>query len=294
MEIWDASLRLLQYGAAVIGLGVLTAFLWADEPISRKARARFAFAGIVLSAAAAVDGARFFHAVLGSWGDVFSTEGAGFMLSTFEPAWGYGARAALAFIAAMTILLPAGRASLWLPAAIFAASMASFAWTGHGGMTTGSAGLFHKVSTIAHILAATMWLGALGFFLSRLLRSGRGTGDRQRTASLLSRFSGLGSLLVIALAITGGANTIFIIGPDRLSETAGTAYGMVLAAKLVLFAGMLALAALNRFALAPALARSPTEAQATRLKAAVGIEMLLGAGVIACVAVLGTLDPHGM
>jgi copper resistance protein D len=294
MEIWDASLRFLQYGAGVIGLGMLTAFLWADEPISRQGRAWLAFAGVVLGAAAAGDGARFFHAVLGSWGNVFSAEGASFMLSTFAPAWGYGARAALAFIAAVTILLPAGRANLWLATAIFAASMASFAWTGHGGMTTGSSGLFHKASTIAHILAATMWLGALGLFLFRLLRSGRGTGNRQRTASLLSRFSGLGSLLVIILAITGSANTVFIIGPERLSGATGTGYGMVLAAKLVLFAGMLALAALNRFTLAPALARSPAEAQSTRLKAAIGVEMVLGFGVMTCVAVLGTLDPHGM
>jgi copper resistance protein D len=68
-----------------------------------------------------------------------------------------------------------------------------------------------------------------------------------------------------------------------------------MAAKLVLFAAMLSLAANNRWRLTPALKRTSvsgdSEGSWTRLRISVALEGAAGATVLALVAWLGTLAP---
>jgi copper resistance protein D len=76
-----------------------------------------------------------------------------------------------------------------------------------------------------------------------------------------------------------------------------TAYGQTLMTKLVLFAGMLALAISNRFWIVPSLAEarrndlSVSTRWAARLRNHVLGEQLLGLMVLLIVSVLGTMRP---
>ncbi len=112
----------------------------------------------------------------------------------------------------------------------------------------------------------------------------------------LARFSGLGSLIVAAIVVSGLVNSWFLVGPTRLEGLWMTFYGRLLLVKLALFAGMLGLAAVNRFRLTPALGgalgHSVDPAGAIKaLRASVGLELTAGITVLAAVAWLGTLAP---
>jgi copper resistance protein D len=67
------------------------------------------------------------------------------------------------------------------------------------------------------------------------------------THRALERFSGVGTVLVGTLVATGLINSWFLVGPENVEGLLGTDYGLLLALKLALFAGMLALAGANRF-----------------------------------------------
>jgi hypothetical protein len=62
-------------------------------------------------------------------------------------------------------------------------------------------------------------------------------------------------VIVVIISITGVANYLFIVGPN-LDEVMLSTYGELLFLKVLLFAGMIVLATLNRFHLSPLLERS--------------------------------------
>jgi len=185
-------------------------------------------------------------------------------------------------------------------ALVGAAASVSFAWTGHGAMDEGTSGLVHLVSDIIHLFAAGLWLGALAA-LAAITTSRRIGSDEPALQGLeegLRRFSGLGTLAVCLLMITGLINSWFLIGPDHMAGLFGSLYGEVLIAKLLLFVLMLALAALNRFFLTPRLSiglvqRAPQRALVA-LGWSVGLETAVAMAVLGLVSVLGTLSPLSM
>jgi putative copper resistance protein D len=170
-------------------------------------------------------------------------------------------------------------------AVIGALTAASFAWTGHGAAGDGAAGAVHAAADVLHLLAASIWIGAL--FVLAPLTAGR---DRQAAHAALAAFSGIGPAVVAVLVLTGLVNSWFLVGPDHLPDLLSTAYGRLLSLKLVLFAAMLGLAALNRLVLTPRLA-APSHPRA--LRASVLTETLIGVLVLLLVAWLGTLPPPG-
>lgn len=97
------------------------------------------------------------------------------------------------------------------------------------------------------------------------------------------------------LLLTGLVNSWFLVGPDHLSALAPSAYGLLLVAKVVLFAGMLGLAAINRFRLTPglgaALAGAPPQAALAALRRSIVLETAAAIAVLALVSLLGTLAP---
>ncbi|HTY50701.1 MAG TPA: CopD family protein, partial [Steroidobacteraceae bacterium] len=112
----------------------------------------------------------------------------------------------------------------------------------------------------------------------------------------LVRFSSLGPWVVAVLALTGVINAWALIGPASWRAILGTQYGLVLLAKLLLFAGMLVFAAHNRLRLTPgleaALAAAAGSGPALRaLRASLLAETVLAVLVLAAVAWLGTLEP---
>jgi putative copper resistance protein D len=198
---------------------------------------------------------------------------------------------ALRMIALIVLLI---RPGLWLASIAGAVALASLAWSGHGAMDDGALRFWHFLSDILHLLAAGAWLGAM----LALVLMARGPVDEARIRSLafaVRRFEWIGAVIVLTLSITGVVNYLFIVGP-RLDDVLLGTYGILLTIKILLFAGMLVLAALNRFHLGPALQQALHDGQpviaANALRRSVVVELAMALLIVALVAWLGTLSPE--
>lgn len=209
------------------------------------------------------------------------------------------ARGALisAALAALVVLPFRSRLTLGFVTALSGGALASMAWSGHG---AAGGGVVHLTVVVLHLLAAGAWIGALVPFGRFALRA-RGSlseGEAAHMADALERFAGVGSVIVAVLILTGVLNTWFLARPDVVGVLFSELWGRLLLLKLVLFGGMLAIAALNRFSLTPAVRRGVTDEEISRvafrrLRSSVVVETLLAFGVLALVAWLGTLSPQG-
>lgn len=205
-------------------------------------------------------------------------------------------RAAVALMAALLLVLLRPSRLSWIAAgALGMIATASLAWMGHGAATEGPLGQLHLASDILHVVAAALWVGALIGFFSLLVVKRRTAEANEALYNALRRFSGVGSALVAVLVITGLINSWILVGANNLEGLWTTPYGQLLSLKLVLFLGMLVLAAANRFRLTPALTRAnalgASEGALLSLRRSISVESLLGFGVLFLVAWLGTLAP---
>lgn len=293
LELAIIVVRLLQYVGAAILFGSSLFFVYAlpaGEPVAatlaRPAKRWLALGATLLSLASlALIGAQA-SLFAGSFADGLNAEAMGAVVSSMDLGKAALARAVVAGIALIgVLLLPSSRAA-WLSAAVCGAiAAASLAWLGHAGAGEGPLHQLHLVADVVHILAASAWLGALPGFLL-LARADAGHFVLHRA---LRRFSAIGSLLVALLALTGLVNAGVLVGP--VLGAWSTPYGQALAGKLGLFAAMLALAAWNRWRLTPALGRAPGADTAARLVRSAMAEAAIGLAVLALVAWLGTLAP---
>ena len=179
-----------------------------------------------------------------------------------------------------------------------AALLASVTWTGHAGAMSGAAFPWTLIADSIHLLAGTVWPAGL-FFFSWILTSGLVRENPTAAPAVIAiarRFSVVSLVAVLVLAFSGTVEACFIVRSFRALAT--TPYGRVLCLKLIVFIVMLALAAWNRCRLLPQLtpARNETEPKRTltilrQLRRFVRIEWALAAGIIAIVALLGTLAP---
>jgi putative copper resistance protein D len=173
----------------------------------------------------------------------------------------------------------------------------SLAGVGHPQVEEGVAGIIHVASDAAHLLAAGAWLGGLVPLGYILLLHGREKGPAERSDlnEILLRFSGMGYVAVATLIGSGLVNSWFLVG--SVSGLFATQYGQLLIVKLVLFAGMLALAVSNRFWIVPSLnkarkdGRNGSTAWTARLRSHVLGEQFLGLTVLLVVSILGTMRP---
>ena len=203
----------------------------------------------------------------------------------------------LLLFAASVLLLGSGwrhpNLRLWtVQAAVGTMIAASFAWTGHGA----GDGALHTGADVLHLLAAAIWIGALVPLAVLVVLSLRPAEqiETQMAHRGLASFSGIGTATVAVLVVTGVVNSWFLVGPDRLGALLTSPYGLLLSFKLVLFAGMLCLAAVNRFLLTPALARGvdlPDRTALRRLRFSVLTETAAALLVLIVVSWLGTLAP---
>jgi putative copper resistance protein D len=184
----------------------------------------------------------------------------------------------------------------WIGLAASAALIASLAWAGHAAATEGAPWEWlHLPADLLHLLATGAWLGGL-VPLALLLVHARSAGAEglsvARAATL--RFSTLGITCVATLIVTGVVNTWFLSG--SVPALVGTLYGQLLLLKVALFAGIIALANVNRKRLVPELAAAGSDV-ALRLRAAAKVsrnafsEAGAGVLVIAIVGVMGILPP---
>jgi putative copper resistance protein D len=179
-----------------------------------------------------------------------------------------------------------------------AVALATLAWAGHGVMNEGPMAWLHLGADIAHLLAAGAWVGAL-VALTLISRAASRRAEPNTVVLLSSAATGfarLGTLIVAVLITSGIVNYIIIVGPT-LSGLIETWYGRLLLVKLALFATMLALAAANRFRLAPTLERARRDDDATAAVSALTRSLHFETGlailILGLVAWIGTLDPGG-
>ncbi|CAG9165187.1 Copper resistance protein D [Cupriavidus laharis] len=176
-----------------------------------------------------------------------------------------------------------------------AVALATLAWGGHAVMNEGLRRAIHLPGDIVHLLAAGAWVGALAVFVWMSLPNQAVTsGSVAALSRAASGFAHIGAGIVVALAVTGAGNYILIAGPT-LSGLLSTRYGGLLLAKLALFSAMLGLAAINRYRLAPRLARAVrTRDDGTAvvaLRRSLRCESACAMILLLLVAWLGTLSP---
>ncbi|MBR0775834.1 copper resistance protein CopC/CopD [Bradyrhizobium diazoefficiens] len=183
--------------------------------------------------------------------------------------------ALLVAIAAMLLALIALRSAWYARAAAaiaFAGVGLSLAMTGHAATAPPEA--LTRPAVFLHGLGAAFWIGALAPLAAAVPK------PAAAPLLLLNRFSAIAVPVVAALALTG--LVLAIIQVEKLSALIETRYGLILTVKLALVLVLLALAALNRFRLTPALARN--EQAALALKRSILLECALALGILAVVA----------
>ncbi|ANI59557.1 copper homeostasis membrane protein CopD [Pseudomonas sp. GR 6-02] len=218
------------------------------------------------------------------------------MLFETDVGLAWGVRIVALVIAGLAVMLRAPGFSLWVAAFAGAVALASLAWSGHGAMDEGNRRFWHFAVDILHLLAAGAWLGALLAFALMAKINALQTEARLRLlARAVNRFEAIGAAIVVVITVTGVVNYLFIVGP-KLDEVFLSTYGILLFIKVVLFAGMLVLAALNRFHLGPFLERSLRDGQytvaANALRRSVVVELAAAVLIVGLVAWLGTLSPE--
>lgn len=179
-------------------------------------------------------------------------------------------------------------------------AIATLVWTGHAGATEGWVGTARRLSDMLHMLASAVWIGGIAGFAWLLFRpvtaqSGAHLAVAHRA---LDRFSRVGTIAVAVIVATGIVNCLAVVGFPHFTRLPLTDYGKLLIVKLLLFAAMLALAALNRWRLTPALGvavhnDNPASALAG-LRRSLLAEGSAALAILAVVAWLGTLEPLGM
>ncbi|MFC9886585.1 CopD family protein [Streptomyces pilosus] len=132
--------------------------------------------------------------------------------------------------------------------------------------------------TLVHLTCASLWVGGLVYALRTVKLWKRDAAG----AALLGRYARWAALLLAALTATGVGSSLRRMPPETvLEQLTDTAYGRVLLAKVILMAGVAALALWARIRLAraadPLSASSPARAEVYALALVVAVSGLLTA-----------------
>jgi copper transport protein len=135
-----------------------------------------------------------------------------------------------------------------------------------------------------HLFGTAVWVGGLAALLVWLLTAGKG----ELSQGAAGRFSNLARVAVFALAVSGAYAAWLHVGSAE--ALTGTLYGRALGVKMLLFAPVLALAAVNLVWTARR-SRAGAGVWHGRLRASVGAELALLAGVLVSAGVLTSGSP---
>ena len=181
--------------------------------------------------------------------------------------------AIVAMALAMTSLLDiSGGTKRVLSAAAILGVGVALAASGHA--STAQPQWLTRPMVFLHGVGVAFWIGALAPLVAM---------SKRPTTSLLvilNRFSRVAMPVVAAIALTGLGLAVVQLGSVR--ALIATSYGLILSVKLVLVAGLLGLATLNRFRLTPKLALDPFDTHA--LVRSIVLECVVAAGILAVVA----------
>jgi putative copper resistance protein D len=159
------------------------------------------------------------------------------------------------------------------------AAVGSFALTGHTGSI--GPGDLPRFIVFVHLMGVAYWIGALMplFIVSA-------SADFDRVGAILTRFSRIAVFAVGGLILAGGTLLLLLLG--SLDAVLTSDYGQLVLLKLMLVAGLLALAALNKLRLTPRIARGEAKA-ALSLRRSIGAEMTLVTGILIATAMFTTV-----
>lgn len=293
------ALRWLQYAGAVILLGgplfMLVSFRRNELSSTAEFKPLMVVAAVIVAVASALALVAQTAMMSGSWSEAFKPASLSFVVTGTALGEALLVRALAATAAVLLVSLLPPRRFLWsLLVLVGLMVSASFGWTGHGASTEGAGRMIHLGLDILHAIAAALWLGALAVLT--LLLSSPAMLEPRQIHRVLHGFSGLGTLAVALLTVTGTGNSWFLVGPDRVAVLPQTLWGQLLIGKLTLFALMCGFAAWNRFRLTPALDRAVDERSGVAsslacLRRSVLLETLAGALLLALVALMGVQAP---
>ncbi len=215
--------------------------------------------------------------------------------------WAFMARTVLLVAGFLVLLVARGKAGLSTAAFCFGAALMTFGWSGHAAATEGAFGLVHRIGNGVHLLAAGLWLGAIGWFLHLIWHAHRepGHASARPLLTIMHRFAPFGVALVAIVSVTGLLNAQLIFGLENGAATLTTSYGLLLAAKIAVVGGMIAFGAHNAWTSRRSIGTSMGTEQSdgvalTCLRRNLAIELTLGIVVIGLVAILGMLSPMMM
>ncbi|MBL6936717.1 MAG: CopD family protein [Alphaproteobacteria bacterium] len=196
------------------------------------------------------------------------------------------------FVARLALLIGLGllcsREGLYLAkASVSGAALVLASLTSHAA-ASGEAFALHAAVDALHLLTAGFWFGGLLVLARETIAAPR---DLPKLIGLLRAFSRWGAPSVAVLLAAGTANSFFILGPPGMQWATG--YVVLLAAKIVLAAIMVALALTNRFGVLPGLERGDKEAGET-IPLTVIAELSCAAMILAIVGFLGVISPMQM
>ena len=182
----------------------------------------------------------------------------------------------------MLTLLYGKSASVPLLLALALVDLGAGVATSHAAARIEDRGLLIGITALHH-LGAAVWIGGLPCFLSAMRRLPGGATRRQAGA----RYSLLSMLSVGAIAFSGiGMLVHYVGGVDAMY---GTAYGMMLATKITLFFGLLALGYGN-FRVVRALAGNP-QGSILHLRRFAEVELGVGITIFFVAASMTSLPP---
>ena len=185
------------------------------------------------------------------------------------------AQFALAALSVAALGRGRSRGGWWVAAVAAATALAAEALHGHAWAMRSTGGSMWLVGSVAlHLLAAGAWLGGLLPLVVLLA-------DPARWRPVLTRFSRMGYACVALLAVTAAGQAYVLVG--GLPGLFGTAYGLAALAKLSGFGVLVGFACVNRWRLGPRRSAS--------LRWVVGVEALVGLGVVGVASLLSSLPP---
>jgi copper transport protein len=175
------------------------------------------------------------------------------------------------------------RATGWLVAlgAAASAGLLIHALAGHAAAPE-SLRLANLIAQWAHLLAVGIWIGGLAWLLAGV--AGR---PRAEVGRVVARFSLLATWSLAVVALSGLERAAQLLG--GWGHLLGTSFGRTLDVKLGLFAVLVALGAVNRFLVVPALAAG--NGRLSWLRRTVRGELVAAGGVLLAAAVLSELPP---
>jgi putative copper resistance protein D len=285
---WDLAALLTKavtYAATLSAAGCVFFLAYSDGLLQNPERNRIRrLLGASLAAAAIASAATPLLLAASMSGDItgmFDTAFIGMLLRGGE------GRAGGVRIAGLTLVLLAISRTRQFPApaligAILAAT--SFAWVGH--IHALRPNIVPTLVLCLHLLAAAFWMGALAPLLA-VTRSG----NVAQIGRIASRF-GKAALGAVGTIVAAGAILLWNLIGDA-TKFWSSDYGWMLAAKLVVVAALLSIAALNKLHLTPRLLKEDARA-VDGLKRSIRAEMILGGLVLLITATFTTITgpPH--